>query len=439
MSSSLRSACGRTAGTAVLLLAPILAGAAAPPPPPFLEADDVGLDFVHVNGRHGELYFVENVGAGAALFDYDGDGDLDLYLVQGEALGPEAQRQGVGDRLFRNDLTRDADGRPVLRFTDVTAEAGLAEGEYGMGVAAGDFDGDGHVDLYVTNWGPNRLWRNRGDGTFEDVTAASGTGEPRWSVSATFVDYDRDGDLDLFVGNYVAFSYAVHKVCRSESGLRDYCTPLAFAAESDRLFENRGDGTFADATRAAGLDRVEPAGALGVVAADLDGDGWVDLYVANDLAPNHLWINRGDGTFREEALLAGCAVDGQGRAQASMGVDAADFDGDGDEDLFLTHLTGEANTLYVNDGSGMFRDGSIAAGLAAPSLPFTGFGTAFLDYDGDGRLDLLAANGAVRQIEALARAGDPYPLHQTNQLFRNLGAGADGRVRFADVSAAAGE
>ena len=402
-----------------------------------------GLDFVQFNGMSGQYYMAEVTGSGAALFDYDGDGDLDAFLVQGQMLEPGADVRratfpppagaALADRLFRNDL----DGGPPssLRFTDVTAAAGFgarADG-YGMGVTTGDYDNDGRTDLYVTNFGPNRLWRNRGDGTFEDVTAASGTGEDRWSVPAAFFDFDRDGWLDLYVGNYIAEDLEERTICRDFTGAQDYCGPGAFESHPDRLFRNRGDGTFEDVTERAGLAERRGA-ALGVVAADFDGDGWLDLYVANDSQPNFLWINRRDGTFEEAALLAGAAVNATGKAEASMGVDAADYDGDGDLDLFMTHLTGETNTLYANDGRGVFDDATTASGLGPPSRPYTSFGTAWIDYDNDGDPDLLIANGAVKRIEALARAGDPFPLHQPNQLFRNLGGG-----RFEEVTDRAGE
>ncbi|HVS66382.1 MAG TPA: CRTAC1 family protein [Thermoanaerobaculia bacterium] len=395
-------------------------------------AGAAGLDFVHFNGMTGEYYMAEVTGAGAALFDYDNDGDLDVYLVQGALLGPGKTMDDalfppphpppLRDRLFRNDLEIGEDGVPSLRFTDVTMASGIDAQGYGMGVAAGDYDNDGWIDLYVTNLGPNQLWRNRGDGTFVDVTAETGSGESRWSVPAVFFDYDRDGWLDLFVGNYIAATFENAPVCRDFTGAQDYCGPGSFAAEPDRLFRNRGDGTFEDVTAAAGM-RSGFGGALGAVAADFDGDGWPDLYVANDGLPNNLWIQHRPGAFSDEARLAGCAVNGQGRAEASMGVDAADFDRDGDLDLFMTHLTGETNTLYINDGSGVFEDATVASGLGAPSRPYTSFGTSWLDFDGDGWLDLLVVSGAVKRIEALARAQDPFPLHQTNQLFRNTGDG----------------
>ncbi|MCH7781150.1 MAG: VCBS repeat-containing protein [Acidobacteria bacterium] len=431
---ALQTGCGGSAGTA----------SPAPPDPaasgpPFVErAAELGVEFVHFNGMYGELHFTEIAGSGGAVFDYDNDGDLDLYLVQGAMLDPQVppsralfppdEPGALRDRLYRNELVESG----TLRFTDVTEASRIESTGYGMGVAAGDYDGDGWVDLYVTNAGPNLLLRNRGDGTFEDLTAAAGAGDERWSTSAAFVDYDGDGWLDLFVVNYVDFTLANHKPCFSSTSAIEYCGPSSYQPVPNRLLRNRGDGTFEDVTAAAGIARHYGSG-LGIVTTDLNGDGLVDLYVANDGLPNQLWINRGDGTFENTALLAGCAFNKDGKAEASMGVDAADFDGDGDDDLFMTHLTDETNTLYLNDGTGWFDDYTQEAGLGAASHSYTGFGTVWLDYDNDGWLDLLIANGAVKTIEALARAGDPYPLDQRNQLFRNVGG-----ARFEEVTDSAG-
>ena len=339
----------------------------------------------------------------------------------------------LSDRLYRNDLVA---GDPAsLRFTDVTEASGLAalERGYGMGAAVGDYDADGWPDLYVTNLGPNQLLRNRGDGTFEDKTAAAGVGEDRWSVPATFFDYDDDGRLDLFVGNYLDYDARKAIGCKDTAGAPDYCGPNNFQPLPDRLFKNRGDGTFEDVTRAAGL-RQGFGPALGAVAADYDGDSDLDLFVTNDGMPNNLWTNLGGGKFEDRALLGGAAVDAAGRAGASMGVDAGDYDGDGDLDLFVTKLISEGSTLWRNEGEGSFADVTVGTSLGSASRLHTGFGAAWIDLENDGWLDLFVANGAVKRIESLARANDPFPLHERNQIFRNVGAGAGGRS-FVEVTA----
>ncbi len=435
---------GTGAGRALAAAAALAALVAATPPTPapaFREvAAEVGLRFQHFTGSTGEHYLPEILGSGVALFDYDGDGDLDVFLVQGAMLDPsrppsEARYplppgQPPGCRLFRNDLRRDASGRPVLHFTDVTEQAGLGRVMYGMGVAVGDYDNDGRPDLYVTALGSNVLFHNNGDGTFSDVTEATGVGDDRWSTSATFFDYDRDGRLDLFVANYVDFTVAGNKKCFDAVGAPDYCRPAVYRSVTDRLFHNEGGGRFRDVTEAAGILNADGPG-LGVVAADFDGDGWPDLYVANDGAANQLWRNKGDGTFEDRGLLSGTAYNAEGLPEGSMGVAAGDVDGDGDLDLFVTNLPREAATLYLNQGKGLFQDATDAWGLRVPTAPFTGFGTAFFDYDHDGWLDLFVANGAVANREALR--GQPYPFGERSLLLRNLG----GR-RFQELSGWAG-
>jgi hypothetical protein len=405
-------------------------------------AEAAGINFVHFNGMSGEHYYVEMVGSGAAMFDYDNDTDPDIYIVQGSMLGPGKTladalfppSDGIPPkgRLFRNDLVIHADGSRTLKFIDVTAQSRIDARGYGMGVAMGDFNNDGWTDLYLTNFGSNQMWRNNGDGTFTDVTEKTGTDDPRWSVSAAFVDFDRDGWLDLYVGNYVNFSFTNRKRCFAYSSAEDYCGPLSYDPVPERLFHNRGDGTFEDVSAKSHI-ALEANGSLGVVCADFNGDGWTDIYVANDGRSNHLWINQHDGSFRNEALLAGCALNKDGIAESSMGVDAGDFDNDGDEDLFMTNLSSEKSTLMANNGKGWFEDRSFEVGVAVPSKPYTGFGTSFIDYDNDGWLDLLTVNGEVRTIEALERIGDPYPLSQRKQLFHNLANG-----KFEEVAGKAG-
>ncbi|HVR97909.1 MAG TPA: CRTAC1 family protein [Thermoanaerobaculia bacterium] len=421
--------------SAVLLTLALLAGPA--PAAEELFADRAaawGLAFTYRNGSTGQLYYPEIIGGGAALFDMDNDGDLDAFLPQGATLAPGKTPAPAGSppggRLFRNDLTAG-----VPRFVDVTEASGLRALGYGTGAAAADQDNDGDVDLYILGFGDNQLWRNRGDGTFEEVTRAAqaaSAGAPRFSLSASFADLDRDGDLDLFVTHYVEFSVEHNPVCYGPSSRRDYCGPTAFPEAPGRLLRNRGDGTFEDVSAVSGIAAKAGRG-MGVVAVDLDRDGWQDLFVANDGMFNFLWRNLGGLRFEEVALPAGVAVNAEGRPEANMGIAAGDFDADGDDDLFVTHIVGETDTLWVNDGAGTFEDRTNAARLGAPGLAATGFGTGFLDYDNDGWLDLFAANGAVLAVEAQVRQGSPYPYAQTHQLFRNLGGG-----RFADVSAEAG-
>jgi hypothetical protein len=400
-----------------------------------------GLAFTHFNGATGDYFLPEIMGPGVALFDYDGDGDLDVYLLQGTRLTANkpllhssAARIPPGNRLFRNDIKPGAPN--TLRFTDVTREAGVGFEGYGMGAAVGDYDNDGDLDLYLTNFGRNVLYRNNGDGMFTDVTGAAGVDDERWSTSASFLDYDRDGDLDLFVTNYIDYTIANNKLCREPGGQRDYCGPAQYRPVPDRLFRNEGNGRFVDATEPAGLTKAFGPG-LGVVAADFDGDAWIDIYVANDGAPNQLWINQRNGTFEENGLLSGAALSGDGLPEGSMGIAAADFDNDGDEDLFVTNLPKETNTLYVNGGKGNFDDATHQAGLAVPSIPFTGFGTDWFDYDHDGWLDLFVANGAVLLVEALR--GQSFPYQQRNQLFRNVGGGRYAEVRDAGPALALSE
>ncbi len=374
-----------------------------------------GLVFQHESG-HGERYWMpEIMGGGAALFDMDGDGDLDAYLVQGGQLDPQDEPAPT-DRLFAND------GRG--RFTDVSAGSGAEDPRYGMGAACGDADGDGDTDLYVTNLARNTLFRNEGRGRFADATGESGTASSGWSTSAGFLDFDRDGALDLFVARYLEWSQESELGCMDPLGRPDYCSPKNYKTPARSvLFRNRGDGTFADVSGPSGI-REERGTGLGVACGDLSGDGWLDVFVANDGMPNHLWRNLHDGRFENAAMLAGCGVDSNGLPKAGMGVALVDLDGDLDLDLFVCNLKGESDSYYRNEG-GFFSDRTAAVDLAAVSKPFTRFGLALVDFDQDGLLDLYEANGRVER-QAGSVQGDPYA--EPNLLLRGIEGGA-----FAEV------
>jgi len=392
-----------------------------------------GLAFTHHNGRTGQFYYPEVIAPGVALFDMDGDGDLDVFFVQSRDFGSsDGGTATSGSRLFRNDLQVASDGTRTLRFTDVTAASGIALSLYGMGVAAGDYDNDGCPDLLVTSLDGNRLLHNDCHGVFTDVSARSGVRDAGWTVSAAFVDLDRDGWLDLFVGHYLNWDPTLNTPCYGTSGRRVYCAPQVYRAQQSRLYRNNRDGTFTDVTMAAGL-ATQFGPALGVSTADFDGDGWPDIYVANDREENQLWINQHDGTFVNRGLISGAGLGSSGQAKSGMGVDAGDFDDDGDEDIFVTNLTGEGHELYVNDGKGTFVSAAATSGIGHRSLPYTGFGTAWFDVDNDGWLDLLTVNGAVQIPESAGSDGATASLGQEQQLFRNLGNG-----RFADATDAGG-
>ncbi len=369
------------------------------------------------------------------MLDYDGDGLLDVYLVQGVRTASASGAAAPSDRLFRNLGVQGSGASRTPRFEDVSDASGIAldhRGRHavsalGMGVAVGDFDGDGHPDIYLANLGANRLLHNTGDGRFVDVTHQAGVGDSAWSVGASFHDFDGDSHLDLFVVNYLDYRADETKQCFSPAGQLDYCGPKAYDPAPNTLYRNLGDGRFEDVSERSGIRGFSGA-SLGVVILDVDGDGLPDIYVANDGMANELWLNNGDFTFRNEALLAGVAVNAEGRAEAGMGVDAADCDGDGRDDIVVSHLTNEHNTLYLQTGPGTFRDETRLRGIAMPSWQYTGFGIVFLDYDLDGWLDLASVNGLVTLAES--RLGDSaFPLEQPDQLMRNLGD-----CRFEDVS-----
>ena len=347
--------------------------------------EEVGIDFVHETGEAGGLHLPSIMSAGAALFDYDGDGDLDAYFTNGSfVLDPDDSRPTPRNRLYR----QEDDGS----FVDATDESGLGDPGYGMGLAVGDVDNDGDLDVYLGNFGADRLYLNRGDGTFEDATEAAGLDVDGFASSVIFCDYDVDGDLDVYVARYV--SYDRNRICNDSAGRRDYCTPAVYPAEPDILLRNNGDGTFTDASVEAGIRR-EAAAGLGVVCDDFDDNGLPDFYVANDKYANHLWLNQGGGTFRDQGMLRGAAYNMEGRTEAGMGIVAEDLDGDADLDLYVTHIETESNTLYRNLGGGLFEDATATFGLVEPTVPFTGFGVAAFDVELDGDLDLVVVNGRV--------------------------------------------
>ncbi len=380
-----------------------------------------GLQFVHDVGPLDEFHMPQIMGSGAALWDYNGDGLLDILLIGGGPLvaPPDSETPPISTRLYR----QQSDGQ----FVDVTEQSGIVTRGYGMGIAIGDIDNDGDLDLYLTQYGRDQLFENQGDGTFRDITEEAGINNPQWATAASFVDYDQDGWLDLFVVNYV--DYLPGSICEDAKGRRDYCGPESFPGTVDRLYRNRGaepDGPrFQDVTVTSGLAAHAGKG-LGMMCRDFTGDHRPDIYVANDMEENVLWIQQPDGTFINEALLRGAAVNRMGEAEASMGVALGDFDDDGFDDMLLTHLSGETNTLYLGDGTGQFVDYSSQSGLAAPSRPFTGFGVVCMDLEHDGDLDVVLVNGRVKRGPPAKRldASEFWRDYaEPNHVYRNVGQG----------------
>jgi enediyne biosynthesis protein E4 len=380
----------------------------------------LGITWQHINGATPEKYLIETMGGGGAFLDFNNDGRLDIFLVQSGC-----HRFSVNCKPEKNALYRqNADGT----FTDVADAAGVANsGIYGMGVAVGDFDNDGYPDIYVTGYPHNVLYHNNGDGTFTDVTAKSHVAGSGWSTSAAFFDYNRDGLLDLYVGRYLEWDESKNIYCGEQRpGYRSYCHPDEFKCVSSLLFRNNGDGTFTDVSQVSGIAKA-CGKALGVVAFDFNNDEWPDLYVANDAVPNFLFKNNHDGTFTECALLAEVALGYSGKPQSGMGTDAADFDGDGRPDLFVTNIDNEPNNLFHNNGDGTFDDVTVNASLGSVALLFSAFGTKFIDFDNDGYLDLAVLNGHVLDNIHLYRSGvtfaeRPFLLQNVAGKFYEVGA-----------------
>ena len=356
-------------------------------PPAFEEvpASKSGIHWAHVAGLSEQMYLPETVGPGCAFLDYDNDGWMDIYLVNSGPCDFYKPTVPLRNALYRNN--RDG------TFTDVTEKAGVPGNAYGMGVAVGDYDGDGFPDLYVTQYPNSILYHNNGDGTFTDVTSRAGVAAAGWGTSAVWFDYDNDGRLDLFVCNFAAFDKASNVSCgNKEAGQNFYCKPNVYKPRASWLFHNNGDGTFTDVSRESGIAK-SPAKAWGVVAADVNNDGWIDLFVGNDTAPNSLFLDRGKGRFEDAGVLAGVAYSAFGVARSGMGVDAADYDQDGWIDLFVANVDHETYSLYHNNKDETFDDVSARSGIGAPTTLMSGWGAKFFDYNNDGNLDLLLSNG----------------------------------------------
>ena len=379
-----------------------------------------GLEFQHVDGSSGRRYFLETVGSGAAFFDYDNDGLLDIYFVNSTDLPGSHSPTPPINQLYHNN----GDGT----FTDLTEQAGVGDTGYGAGCAVADYDNDGDLDLYVTNFGANVLYQNNGDSTFTDVTQHAGVGDSRWSLGCAFADYDNDGFVDLYITNYIDFEFETHTDC-TQKGVPTYCPPESFEGSPDTLYRNNGDGTFTDVTSIAGVHNKDGKG-MGVVFGDYDNDGDVDCYVGNDAGENFLYQNRGDGTFTNVGWMAGVEADENGNVQGTMGVDFGDYDNDGLLDLIAVNYQQQPNALYRNDNGSFFTDVSFVAGLA-DSLPYVGWGADFFDIDNDGDKDLLIANGHLQDTVEQYDGTTTYP--QQNHLLINNGQG-----RFVNASMNAG-
>jgi hypothetical protein len=390
----------------------------------FIEgASAAGIDFMHHNDRTPDKFLPETMGSGVLVFDFDADGWQDLLFVQSGRLrtaGAQDDASFNAHHLYRNNGDRT--------FSDTTEASGIESTGYGMGACSGDVDNDGLPDLFVTNFGPNALYRNLGDGRFNNITTEAGIAGSEWSSSCAFADIDNDGDLDLYVANYLNFTIENNRYCGT-ADVRIYCDPNVYDGVPDTLYRNDGTGRFSDVSREAGIDLANGKG-LGVVFGDFDIDGWTDIYVANDLVANFLFHNKGDGTFEETGLLAGVAVGGDGRPMSGMGTDMGDANGDGLPEVFVTNMDRETHNLYENMGDGLFFEVTYESGVGQATLPYVGWGTAFLDYDNDTDLDLVIANGAVLDNIGYFRDSS---YAQRNLLLTN-----DGTGRYEDAGSAPG-
>ena len=411
------------------------AGNASPSLPVFKDVTkEAGVDYRITCGDEVTEFLIDVNGEGAAFFDYDNDGDQDIYLVNGSSRKLQKSGNLPHDYLLRNN----GDGT----FTDVTEQAKLGDTEWGGGVAVGDYNNDGFLDLYVTNYGPNKLYRNNGDGTFAEVGERAGVADPhwaapKWSMGSAFGDIDNDGYVDLFITNFSAFNYqpnlpapSAPNPCKMK-GVPIACEPERYEGQQPLLYHNNGDGTFTDITKEAGLIRKDPGHGFAVVLSDFDNDGDLDIYVANDAGPNFYYINDGKGHFSDASVISGTSVDEFGHSQGSMGLTVGDFNNDGLQDIFITNFIDQNRTLYLNEGKNFFLDQTTIFGLGAVGFHYSGWGTKFFDFDNDGWLDLFFTNGhTMEQLEPIF-PNDPFA--QPSYLLHNLKG-----EKLQDVSAATG-
>ena len=403
----------------ILALLLLTIGSRAAGSPTFVDVtEDAGIQFRHINGATERKHIIETMGSGVVFFDYDTDGDPDLYFVNSGNI-PSDKQQHFGNVLYRNE----GNGR----FTDVTSISGTGDREYGMGAAAGDIDNDGDPDLYLANFGQDKLYRNNGDGTFTDITEAAGIDNTLWGIAAVYLDFDVDGDLDIFVANYLVYELSM-PVTRYK-GIIGYGHPRSYKGTADVLYRNNGDGTFTNIAETAGVTNPVEGRGMGAVVCDYNQDGFPDIYVTNDTSRNFLYHNNGDGTFTDEGVFIGVGYDESGVAEGSMGVDCGDYDGDGWLDLMVANF--EKATLYKNEEGIFFSDATADSGLRRPTSPFVGFSPVFLDYDNDGDLDMFCANGNPQLIVESFK--DYQNTAQRDQMFENNGHGV-----YSDISETAG-